>query len=363
MKIKITILFTLSLLFISYRSMTNVTGPPAGNTNAPGNTTCGQSNCHNSTPVTSGTDWNNISLVVTTPGASLSTLQPNTTYDFSLTVTHSSRIKFGFQLMALPTSANTTTASIGTFTNISGTQIVTSGTRSYLEHTGATAGTTTKTWTFKWKTPLSPSSATAATFYVAINATNNNASADAGDIIYTKTFSATVLPVSWLYAKASKNNDNVRINWATATEENNWKFIIEKSFDKKEWLAIGEVKGKGNSLVVNKYSFAETGAKDVAFYRVKQVDYNGRYSYSDLMATQNEKAMNGPMVVFNIDKMTYTIKGDQLKNIKILSIKGEVEYSSSNLADEHEIPALPQGLYIVEINTETERFYQKILMN
>jgi hypothetical protein len=363
MKRNITILFTLSLLFISYRSMTNVTGPPAGNTNAPGNTTCGQSSCHNSTPVTSGTDWNNISLSVTTPGASLSTLQPNTTYDFSLTVTHSSRVKFGFQLMALPTSATTTTASIGTFTNISGTQIVTSGTRSYLEHSSAAAGTTTKTWTFKWKTPVSPSSTTAATFYVAINATNDNASADAGDIIYTKTFSATVLPVSWLYATASKNNGNVKINWATATEENNWKFVIEKSFDKKDWVNIGEVKGKGNSSVVNKYSFTETSVKDVAFYRVKQVDYNGGYSYSDLMATQNEKEISEPTVVFNLDKMMYTVRGNKLENIKVINIKGEVQYSCSHIVGEHEIPVLPHGLYIIEISTDTETSYQKILMN
>ena len=49
--------------------------------------------------------------------------------------------------------------------------------------------------------------------------------------------------------------DNVLLSWQTASEINNEKFIVEKSFDANNWFQIGEVKGAGNSANVLNYSF------------------------------------------------------------------------------------------------------------
>jgi hypothetical protein len=308
MKTTITALFALSLVFISFKSLTRSTGPDPSLSNAPGDGNC--TACH-STPgalITTGTVFNAMNLSVV--GATLGTLVQGTTYSFNLTFSDASSAKYGFQLCVLEAGADGSTPSLGTLISpTSATQIINGGNRDYLEHTsgGTSAVSNAITWNFQWQTP--PSYVGGATFYVVVNSTDEDGGPSLGDSIYAKTFSANVaMPVNWLYAKASKNNDNVTLNWATASEENNWKFIVEKSIDKKEWLAIGELKGKGNSSVVSKYLFTEMAAKGAAFYRVKQVDYNGKFSYSIVMVTKNETVKDESKVVYDIDKSGYIIK-------------------------------------------------------
>jgi hypothetical protein len=363
MKTTITALFTLTLVFISFKSLTRSTGPDPNLSNAPGDGNC--TSCH-STPgtlITTGPVFNSMDLGVV--GATLSTLVQGTTYSFNLTFSDASSAKYGFQLCVLEAGADGSTPSLGTLISpTSATQIINGGNRDYLEHTsnGTTATSNSITWNFQWQTPASYVGG--ATFYVVVNSTDEDNAPSLGDVIYAKTFSANVaMPVNWLYAKTSKNNDNVTLNWATASEENNWKFIVEKSINKKEWLAIGEVKGKGNSSVVNKYVFTEAGAKDAAFYRIKQVDYNGEFSYSVVMVTKNETVKTESKVVYNIDRSGYIIKGNDVKNINVISMNGEVKYTKSDLTNGYEIPTLARGLYIVEIKTENETYYQKLLMD
>lgn len=362
MKTIVTTFFTLTLLFISYRSLTYSGGPPASLTNAPGEGTCSQ--CHGSgTAVVSGTVWNDMNLSVV--GATLGTLVENTTYSVNLTFSNPTSTKYGFELCVLPAGANSGTASLGTLiSTTAATQLISSGNRSYLEHTssGTAAPANTLTWSFSWHTPSSY--AGGATFYVVVNSTDSDGNPSLEDSIYVKSFGATIsLPVSWLYAKAEMGKEAVQIKWATASEKNNWKFDVEKSVDQKQWNTIGSVKGKGNSSIVNTYSFNDADIKSgTVYYRVKQIDFNGEYSYSDIVSVKNNIEQIKPIVSYDMDNHTYTVLGNELESIRVTNMNGEVKYNTSGYGMEQVIPSMAPGIYLVQINTVSHTYYQKILM-
>jgi hypothetical protein len=86
---------------------------------------------------------------------------------------------------------------------------------------------------------------------------------------------------SSIYAKP-----NVLLTWETATELNNRIFEIERSTDKTDWLTIGFKEGKGTTLEPHQYSYSDniSGISSQKFYyRLKQIDFNGTYKYSDVV--------------------------------------------------------------------------------
>ncbi|MGV3540414.1 MAG: T9SS type A sorting domain-containing protein, partial [Rufibacter sp.] len=94
----------------------------------------------------------------------------------------------------------------------------------------------------------------------------------------------TTLPVSWLYVKGERKQQNTVINWATACEINNDRFEIEFSTDGANFSKLGQVTGAGNSSTVQKYQFTHSSAVgSPSYYRIKQVDVDGKFEYSKLV--------------------------------------------------------------------------------
>jgi hypothetical protein len=98
---------------------------------------------------------------------------------------------------------------------------------------------------------------------------------------------AVALPVSLLYFKAQHVGNNNVLSWATATEVNNQGFEIEYSFDGKDFRDLSFVNSKavnGNSSSTLNYQYTDTKAAGAdVFYRLKQVDKDGRISYSNVI--------------------------------------------------------------------------------
>ncbi|MEH0156711.1 hypothetical protein V6R21_21455 [Limibacter armeniacum] len=127
----------------------------------------------------------------------------------------------------------------------------------------------------------------------------------------------TVLPVELIYFSANGVSEGVQLSWATASEENNSHFEIERSTDGITYEKLGEVKGSGYTQMRVDYEFIDsnTPSGDV-FYRLKQVDYNGQYEYfplvyQDVSTTKWEigNISNPTSGGFNIE--LFTPKGDR----------------------------------------------------
>jgi hypothetical protein len=90
------------------------------------------------------------------------------------------------------------------------------------------------------------------------------------------------LPVELVNFKAIQNEDVVDLTWMTASEINNNFFTIEHSLDGKNYKQLFNVEGSGNSTIINEYKTVDPKPyKGLAFYRLKQTDFDGKSTYSE----------------------------------------------------------------------------------
>lgn len=104
----------------------------------------------------------------------------------------------------------------------------------------------------------------------------------------------TPLPVALLSFEVKCNNSENQISWATATEINNAGFEIERSLtDDIHFEKIGTVAGNGNSSQMHQYSFTDRNIEISTsyFYRLKQIDFDGRINYSHIIQSKSFKAV------------------------------------------------------------------------
>lgn len=90
------------------------------------------------------------------------------------------------------------------------------------------------------------------------------------------------IPVELQSFQASVNENTILLNWVTSTETNNYGFEVER-YNRNSWEKVGFVKGNGTTTNKNTYSFSETLPTGDYNYRLKQLDFDGSYSYSETL--------------------------------------------------------------------------------
>jgi hypothetical protein len=95
----------------------------------------------------------------------------------------------------------------------------------------------------------------------------------------------------------------VMLTWSTNMESNNSMFVIEKSEDGFDFMAVGNIKGSGTTRIVKRYNFLDPqpSGKRV-FYRLKQVDFDGTYSFSEVLRI--DKKMESKFMVVQLRNET-----------------------------------------------------------
>ncbi len=92
------------------------------------------------------------------------------------------------------------------------------------------------------------------------------------------------VPVELVSFSANVAENSVRLNWATASETNNFGFDVEKSVDGLLFSKIGFVAGRGTTTVPQSYSFVENNVSTGNhFYRLKQIDTDGAFEHSNVI--------------------------------------------------------------------------------
>ncbi len=109
--------------------------------------------------------------------------------------------------------------------------------------------------------------------------------------------SGTPLPVELASFVVSISQSNVKLNWQTATEVNNYGFEVERSSvngnqSSVNWEKVGFVNGHGNSNSVKQYSYIDNTITNGSYsYRLKQIDNTGNYEYSKVVEVSLMKPM------------------------------------------------------------------------
>lgn len=99
-----------------------------------------------------------------------------------------------------------------------------------------------------------------------------------------------VLPVELIAFSADCNKGEQKITWTTASEVNNDHFILQRSYDGKVMEDIAYIPGNGNSSMINEYTYYDNLVdkfKPIIYYRLKQVDFDGKYEYSYYISCRN----------------------------------------------------------------------------
>lgn len=152
-------------------------------------------------------------------------------------------------------------------------------------------------------------------------ATNGTAGSTGNRFRVLITNQSNPLPVVFTALEANLNKNNTtELKWSTLSEKNNAKFIVERSTDMVNFIEIGLVKAVGNSNVKNTYTFNDVKpeAYTTNYYRIKQVDFDGKFAYSNIASITTDVKGNG---VNNADEATVSAKVFPVPTKDVLNIE------------------------------------------
>jgi hypothetical protein len=182
------------------------------------------------------------------------------------------------------------------------------------------------------------------------------------------------LPISGAQLKATLNNNDVNLTWSTKSESNAKEFEIERSSDGVNYRKIQTTAAAGNSATERNYSHIDpTMSSKIYFYRLKMVDLDGKYAYSNVAVVRKVnvkgiKTFPNPVtsqvnVEFNGSKGSYVISlinqaGQEMKSTRVI-ITNDVQYATIQRG------TLAAGMYFIRVqnvNDASDNFVQKLVV-
>ncbi|MBK0404882.1 T9SS type A sorting domain-containing protein [Adhaeribacter sp. BT258] len=179
------------------------------------------------------------------------------------------------------------------------------------------------------------------------------------------------LPVTLTSFTGKLVNKQTELHWATASEKNNDKFLVERSLDGRKFETIGTVKGNGTTNAAQHYTFTDARpAQGTNYYRLKQTDFDGATEYSKIVAVKNTTAVQTELVVYPVpatSEITVSLhESAGLEKLQIFSLAGNLVKQANlngrnNLQLTIPISELPAGYYLVQVSGAQNSFTKKIV--
>jgi fibronectin-binding autotransporter adhesin len=173
------------------------------------------------------------------------------------------------------------------------------------------------------------------------------------------------LPVTWISFIGARDHASVELRWVVSQQIDNDRFEVERSLDGKDFYRIGTVKGGGTSYESVKYTYSDNEAVNYKkyYYRIKQIDLDGKYDYSKIVVLLPDgESMQRWFVYPNPVKSTEQLVVEDTKmqtsdnvEITIFSSKGQEVFRAQGAIEnlnqrlQRVIPDLNSGLYVIRI--------------
>lgn len=182
-----------------------------------------------------------------------------------------------------------------------------------------------------------------------------------------------VLPISLTAFTGYERDETAVLSWETANEFNNNGFDVEKSYDGVNFKKISFVKGAGNSTQKVSYDYKDrTLLADIQYYRLKQLDFNGKFEYSKTISIAAAKIrrfeltqMSSP---FSQDlQIWFNRTPEQPFNFELVDLSGRVVFSATQRAASSSQVSLPipnsvnSGIYLARITVGNQQVVKKVM--
>ena len=175
-------------------------------------------------------------------------------------------------------------------------------------------------------------------------------------------FSNGILPVKLHSFDIKKSGEgNALLKWTTSAEINSSAFEIEyKISSATNWKQTGRVQAAGYSSDLIEYSYAVTLETGVNLFRLKQIDKDGKYSYSPVVSMKYD-GINNVLINYNPSTHQLTVNGleNNTGNVAIYDASGKSVYKTKITSSVVFIPKIC-GVYIFSVETGGSRYAQKI---
>lgn len=173
---------------------------------------------------------------------------------------------------------------------------------------------------------------------------------------WVQTSNPTTLPIQLLYFTSQKENTNIVLQWATASELNFDRFEIEHSVNGLNFTTLGTKSGFGqNTHERHEYNYSlSLYVQGTNYYRLKSVDLDGKFEYSDVIAIEVDTQVEvstfpNPAHDFIIVKTNFESNasdrisvtdshGSEVLRVSVSSLETKIELSES----------MPRGIYYVQ---------------
>ncbi len=196
------------------------------------------------------------------------------------------------------------------------------------------------------------------------NGSNSTTQLNANMLSNLNTFT---LPVELAYFKAQHTDrKTVDLHWTTLSETNNSHFEVERSATGKDFIQVGKVAGSGTVVERRDYHFEDKQPQQgINYYRLRQVDWDGTFSYSEIQAVHFTAPKTTIIRVFPNparEVLSYQLEGiEQLKRIQLFNNSGKLLRETNLIDGQFSLQGLPDGSYFLIFQTSSEKHHQQVI--
>lgn len=232
-----------------------------------------------------------------------------------------------------------------------------------------TYGNSTETWGTTW----TPADVNANNFGIAISAHLGGlllSTARVNAVSVNVSYDNAPLPVTMISFDAKEINGQVNLDWATATETNNYGFTIQRSYDGTHWENVGEVSShNANSTSVSYYSFIDQSPLNgQGYYRLAQHDINSATTHTAIVTVHNSSSSEislYPNPAQDVIHVSYAGK-DKVQTITLLELTGRAlqQYNAPEENQELSFSTadIKAGEYLISLTSATAVVYERIMV-
>lgn len=158
------------------------------------------------------------------------------------------------------------------------------------------------------------------------------------------------MPITYSkHLEATQKGKSTNLTWSVATQINNDKYIIEHSKDVKAFSPIGDIDGDGTSSSERHYSYNHSHPSNgVNYYRIKQIDFDGTSSYSNVASAVYDGDSRDIAIYPNpaTDEVTVSVIEDM--EVSVMDMMGQVLKKVSINKDQNTVnlAEFPSGMLI-----------------